>query len=413
MNGKKILLIIGGGIAAYKALDLIRRVKERGASVRAILTQAAQQFVTPLSVATLAEDKVFTGLFDLKDETEIGHIRLSREADLIVIAPATADLLASMAHGFAGDLATAVLLAADKPVLAAPAMNWRMWGHPATQRNLERLKAEGLSVIGPNEGSMACGERGPGRMAEVEEILAVMESVLAGDAGKPLRGAHVLITAGPTHEPIDPVRYIANRSSGKQGYAIAAAAARLGARVTLVSGPCYLAGPPGAKVVRVETARQMLAATQAALPADIGIFTAAVADWRAAEVAQGKIKKSRLAQAPKLELTENPDILKTVAGLPERPALVIGFAAETETIIAHAGAKRRAKGCDWMVANDVSPATGIMGGDHNCIHLITADGVESWPRAPKAEAAEALLRRAAAFLAEKRGGPERETQAAE
>jgi phosphopantothenoylcysteine decarboxylase/phosphopantothenate--cysteine ligase len=398
VNGKTILLIIGGGIAAYKALDLIRRARERGARVRAVLTEGARQFVTPLSVATLCEEQVFTDLFDLKDETEIGHIRLSREADLIVIAPATANLLARMVHGLADDLATAVLLAANKPILAAPAMNWKMWDNPATRRNLAQLKADGVHIIGPGEGAMACNEWGVGRMAEPMEILDAAGRLLAGGEARLLEGAHVLVTAGPTHEPIDPVRYIANRSSGKQGYAIAAAAARFGARVTLVSGPVALKTPAGVEAIQVETARDMLAAVESALPADIAVFAAAVADWRVAQSHPAKLKKAGSAEPPPLALTENPDILRIIASQSaRRPPLTIGFAAETENVVANAKHKLAAKGCDWVVANDVSAESGVMGGNDNQVHLVTAAGVESWPAMTKEAVAEALMRRAAAY----------------
>jgi len=405
VNGTSILLVIGGGIAAYKSLDLIRRARERGARVRAVMTAGAAHFVTPLSVATLCEEKVFSDLFDLKDETEIGHIRLSREADLIIIAPATANLLARMANGIADDLAATVLLAANKPILAAPAMNWKMWSHPATQRNLAQLRADGVHVVGPNEGAMACNERGIGRMAEPDEILAAAAMLLTAEQGQLLTGAHVLVTAGPTHEPIDPVRYIANRSSGKQGYAVAAAAARLGATVTLVTGPVGISAPAQVKVIRVETAQEMLAAVEAALPADIGVFAAAVADWRLAEHHGSKLKKAGSAGAPPLALTENPDILKTIASRPaRRPALMIGFAAETENVVEFAKAKLAAKGCDWIVANDVSPGSGVMGGNNNEVHLVTAKGVESWPAMSKDGVAAELMRRAAAYLSEARDG---------
>jgi phosphopantothenoylcysteine decarboxylase/phosphopantothenate--cysteine ligase len=398
MQGKSILLIIGGGVAAYKCLDFIRRAKERGAKVRCILTGAAQHFVTPLAAAVLSEEPAFTELFDLKNETEIGHIRLSREADLIVIAPATANLLAKLAHGLADDLASTVLLAADKPVLAAPAMNWRMWEHPATRRNLAQLKADGVHFIGPNEGAMACGEHGVGRMAEVDEILAASMRILEGEREKPLAGRTVLVTAGPTFEPIDPVRFIGNRSSGKQGYAIAAAAARLGARVTLVAGPNALPEPRGAATVHVETAQKMLEAAEAALPADIAVFCAAVADWRAAVIQSEKIKKS--ADAPELRLVENPDILRTIAKrAANRPPLVIGFAAETGNIIAQAVQKLENKGCDWIVANDVSPAGGVFGGARNAVHVITRSRVQSWPEMSKEEVADRLMRAAAEWLA--------------
>ena len=399
LKGRRVLLIIGGGIAAYKCLELVRRLRERGASVRAILTQAAQQFVTPLSVSSLTGDKVYTDLFSLADEAEMGHIELSRDADLLVVAPATADLMAKMAHGLANDLASTALLATDKKVLIAPAMNVRMWLHPATQRNFETLLADGVDFVGPNEGDMACGEYGPGRMSEPAEILAAIEShfaELAYPGGGPLKGKRVLITSGPTHEPIDPVRYLANRSSGKQGYAIAKAVARLGAETVLVSGPTNLPNPPGVTVKRVETAREMLAACEAALPADIAICAAAVADWRVARDADQKLKKHPGEQAPALMLVENPDILATLSQLKtNRPTLVIGFAAETEKVVEHAAAKRQRKGCDWIVANDVSPATGVMGGDLNTVHLISRDGQEDWPLLPKQAVAERLARRIA------------------
>jgi phosphopantothenoylcysteine decarboxylase/phosphopantothenate--cysteine ligase len=415
VQGKSILLIVGGGIAAYKSLELVRRLKERSASVRAILTKGGAEFVTPLSLSVLTEEKVFTDLFDLKDEAEIGHIRLSREADLVVVAPATADLLAKMAHGLADDLATAVLLATDKPVLAAPAMNVRMWQHLATQRNLATLKADGIEFVGPDKGEMACGEYGPGRMAEPQAILETIESLLGADApaqiakATPLRslsGRRVLITSGPTQEPIDPVRYIANRSSGKQGHALARAAAALGAEVTLISGPVALPDPQGVTVVKVETAHEMLAATLAALPADIAICAAAVADWRAAEEATQKLKKQNQVEA-ELKLALNPDILATIAKPgPKRPRLVIGFAAETENLIENATAKRRAKGADWIVANDVWPGTGAMGGDSTQVHLVTAAGVEDWPPLRKDETAARLLARAADALSALRSAAE-------
>ena len=403
MSEKTILLVIGGGIAAYKCLDLIRRLRERKIRTRIVMTSAAQRFITPLSVGAISGEHVLTDLFDLDQEHEIGHIRLSREVDLIVVAPATADLMARMAGGHADDLATSVLLATDKPVLLAPAMNPRMWLHPATCRNTARLRADGIEMIGPNVGEMAeSGEAGPGRMAEPLEIAARIERMLSTPAHpalasaaplSSLAGRHVLITAGPTHEPIDPVRYIANRSSGRQGYAIAAAAASCGARVTLVSGPVDLADPAGVSVVRVETAEQMLAAVEAALPADVAIFAAAVADWRVAEAAPEKIKKGKTA-TPSLSLIENPDILKTIARRThERPTLVIGFAAETERVLEHARAKRKSKGCDWIIANDVSPATGVMGGTRNTVHVITADGVEGWPEMAKETVAERLVAR--------------------
>jgi phosphopantothenoylcysteine decarboxylase/phosphopantothenate--cysteine ligase len=412
----RIVLIIGGGIAAYKCLELIRRLREAAIGVRAVLTRAALEFVTPLSVGALTGDRVFTELFDLNDEREIGHIRLSREADLIVVAPATADLLAKMAGGHADDLATCVLMATDKPVLVAPAMNPRMWLHPATRRNVALLQADGVRFVGPNVGEMAeRGEAGPGRLAEVPELVEAIEGLL-GSTPTPnpspqevgglrgvqaLAGRHVLVTSGPTHEPIDPVRYIANRSSGKQGAAIAAEARALGAEVTLVSGPTSSPAPAGVKLVRVETAQEMLAAVRAALPADIAIFAAAVADWRVAAQSPDKIKKAGKA-APSLLLVENPDILKTVASerSGRRPPLVIGFAAETQNVIDYAAAKRKAKGADWIVANDVSPETGIMGGDRNTVHLVTADGVESWPELDKVEVARRLVARAAEWLSQ-------------
>lgn len=407
MQNKRILLIVGGGIAAYKSLELVRRLKERGASVRAILTRGGAEFVTPLSLSVLTEEKAFTDLFDLKDEAEIGHIRLSREADLVVVAPATADLLAKMAHGLADDLASTVLLATDKQVLAAPAMNVRMWQHAATQRNIATLKADGILFVGPEEGEMACGEFGPGRMAEPEAILASIERALGAVAPAPraqatplrsLAGRRVLITSGPTQEPIDPVRYIANRSSGKQGHALARAAAALGADVTLISGPVALPDPPGVRVVKVETAHEMLAATLAALPADIAICAAAVADWRPADTAGQKLKKQNQIEA-ELKLALNPDILATIAKPgPKRPRLVIGFAAETENLIENAKAKRRTKNADWIVANDVWPGTGAMGGDDTQVHLITAAGVEDWPPLSKDETAARLLARAADAL---------------
>ncbi|MFP4536996.1 MAG: bifunctional phosphopantothenoylcysteine decarboxylase/phosphopantothenate--cysteine ligase CoaBC [Dichotomicrobium sp.] len=396
LSGKNILFIIGAGVAAYKVLEVMRRVKERGAHLRTILTPGAAEFVTPLSAGALTEAPVFTELFDLKNETEIGHIRLARDADLIVVAPATADLMARMARGQADDLATTVLLAADKPVLCAPAMNVRMWEHPATRRNLAQLGSDGIRFVGPEEGAMACGEYGMGRMAQPERI--VDEIAAQFGAGKrPLSGRHVIVTAGPTHEPIDPVRYIANRSSGKQGYAIAAAAEELGARVTLVSGPTSLSAPVGARRVNVETAAEMLAAVEDALPADAAIFAAAVADWRVAESADMKLKKSE-GEAPRLVLSENPDILGTVAVRADRPRLVIGFAAETGDAAAKGAQKRAAKGCDWMLANDVSAESGVFGGDRNRVILVTADGTEEWPQMSKAEVARRLLARVAENL---------------
>ncbi|MCW5731150.1 MAG: bifunctional phosphopantothenoylcysteine decarboxylase/phosphopantothenate--cysteine ligase CoaBC [Alphaproteobacteria bacterium] len=396
LEGKRILLIVGGGIAAYKCLELIRRLRERGAAVRCILTEAGGQFVTPLSLSALSGDKVYGELFSLTDEAEMGHIQLSRDADLLVVAPATADLLARMAAGLANDLATTALLATDKAVLAAPAMNVRMWWHPATQRNMTRLREDGVAFVGPNEGDMACGEYGPGRMAEPAEILAAIESLLG--AGGPLAGRRAIVTSGPTHEPIDPVRYIANRSSGKQGHAIAGALARLGAETVLVSGPTHEPTPRGVRLVPVETAAEMLAACEAALPADIAICAAAVADWRVANAGAGKMKKVE-GVLPTLSLVENPDILARLSRRPEgRPALVVGFAAETDDLIGNARAKLTRKGCDWIMANDVGPASGTFGGERNQVHLLTRDGVEDWPAGSKAEIAERLARRIAAAL---------------
>jgi phosphopantothenoylcysteine decarboxylase / phosphopantothenate---cysteine ligase len=400
LQGKRILLVIGGGIAAYKSLDLIRRLQERGAAVRAILTKGGQAFVTPLAVGAIAGERAFTDLFDPRSEFDVGHIRLARETDLVVVAPATADLLAKMAGGHADDLASTVLLATDRPVLIAPAMNPRMWEHAATRRNFAWLAADGIACVGPNEGEMAeRGERGIGRMAEPLEIVAKIEQLLGGDAkARPLQGRRVIVTSGPTHEPIDPVRYIANRSSGRQGHAIARAAADAGADVTLISGPVGLPDPAGVRVVHVETARDMLEAVETALPADVAVFAAAVADWRVAAPNRRKIKKG--AALPELELTENPDILAAVASRKsKRPALVIGFAAETERVIENAKKKLARKHCDWILANDVSEETGIMGGESNRIHLVTADGVETWPLQPKHEVARMLVSRVAAALA--------------
>jgi phosphopantothenoylcysteine decarboxylase/phosphopantothenate--cysteine ligase len=399
LNGKRILLIIGGGIAAYKALELVRRLRERGATVRVVLTEGGAQFVTPLSFSVLSGEEAFTDLFDLKDEAEIGHIQLSREADLVVVAPATADLLAKMANGLANDLASSVLMATDKSVLAAPAMNVRMWQHPATMRNVATLRADGVRFVGPEEGDMACGEFGPGRMAEPEDIADAIARILPSAQGVSLVGRHVLITSGPTYEPIDPVRYIANRSSGKQGHALARAAKDMGARVTLISGPTHLPDIPGVMTVKVETAADMLDAALGALPADIAICAAAVADWRAATQAAEKLKKEEGQNALNLALARNPDILATLAAPgARRPALVIGFAAETETIITHAQEKLSRKGADWIVANDVSPDTGIMGGDRTEVHLVSAAGVEDWPAMGKDEMAVKLLARAAEAL---------------
>jgi phosphopantothenoylcysteine decarboxylase/phosphopantothenate--cysteine ligase len=403
LHGRRVLLIIGGGIAAYKSLDLIRRLRERGATVRVIMTAAAQEFITPLAAGAIAGERVHTNLFDARTEFDVGHIRLARDTDLVVVAPATADLMARMAGGHADDLAATVLIATDKPVLIAPAMNPHMWSHAATRRNFAQLTADGIAVVGPNAGDMAeAGEAGTGRMAEPLEIVAAAAALLTGRPGAAtgaLAGRRVLVTAGPTHEPIDPVRYIANRSSGKQGFAIARAAAAAGATVTLVAGPVALADPPGIATIRVESARDMLAAVENALPADIAIFAAAVADWRVAEAGGHKIKKEP-GGVPRLTLVENPDILATVARRKTgRPRLVIGFAAETDDVIAHARAKLDRKGCDWIVANDVSPATGIMGGDHNAVHLVTRDGVESWPDSAKDDVAAMLVTRIAAALA--------------
>lgn len=405
---RSILLIIGGGIAAYKCLELIRRLKDRGIATRAIVTKAGEQFVTPLTVSSLAGERCFTDLFSLTDEADIGHIALSRSTDLLVVAPATADLIAKMANGLADDLASTALLATDKRVLIAPAMNPRMWAHPATRRNMERLRRDGILTVGPNTGAMAeRGESGEGRMAEPQEILAAIELALAGEAparpaigflgrladggaGQPLAGRHVLVTSGPTHEPIDPVRYIANRSSGKQGHAIAAAAAAAGARVTLVSGPVALPDPAGVETVHVESAREMLTAVEAALPADIAVFAAAVADWRVASEATNKVKKGPDGP-PVLGLVENPDILATIARRQSgRPGLVVGFAAETDHVLDHARAKLAKKGCDLIVANDVG-GTGIMGGDRNSVHLVGPDGVQSWPEMAKDEVARRLV----------------------
>ncbi|MCW3782672.1 bifunctional phosphopantothenoylcysteine decarboxylase/phosphopantothenate--cysteine ligase CoaBC [Defluviimonas salinarum] len=396
LSGKRILLIIGGGIAAYKALDLIRRLRERGASVTSVLTRAGEEFVTPLSVAALAGEKCYRHLFDLTDEAEMGHIELSRAADLVVVAPATADLMAKMAGGHADDLASTLLMATDKKVLIAPAMNVRMWLHRATQRNIATLRADDIRLVGPSEGDMACGEYGPGRMAEPLEIVAAVEAVLGGG---PLAGRHVIVTSGPTHEPIDPVRYIANRSSGAQGTALARALRDLGARVTFVTGPAAVPAPGGVEVVRVETAVEMLAAVEAALPANAVICAAAVADWRVANAAGSKMKKDGSGKAPALDFAENPDILATVAQRNKgRPGLVVGFAAETDDVVAHATAKRARKKCDWIVANDVRPATGIMGGTENAVTLITESGAEEWPRLPKDEVARRLATRIAGAL---------------
>ena len=398
MRGNSVLLIIGGGIAAYKSLELIRRLRERGITARAVLTKAGEHFVTPLSVASLTGEKVFQDLFSLTDESEMGHIELSRSADLIVVAPATADIMAKMANGLANDLASTALLATDKQVLMAPAMNVRMWNAPATQRNLATLKKDGVLFVGPNDGEMACGEFGPGRMAEPNAIADAIEAALVQSATGPLTGLKALVTAGPTQEPLDPVRFIANRSSGKQGYAIADALAKAGAETTLISGPVELVAPHHVKLVKVTTAREMLAACEHALPADVGIFTAAVADWRPEVVANNKMKKREDGSVPDVKLAQNPDILATIAQSGKRPRLVIGFAAETDDIVANAKSKLAKKSADWIVANDVSPATGIMGGDRNTVHLISKSGVEDWPEMKKSEVGARLAVRIAEAL---------------
>lgn len=423
MTTPRILLIISGGIAAYKSLELVRLLRRKGVAVRAVMTESAKEFVTPLSLGVLTEDHVYGAMFDLKEEREIGHIQLSRQADLIVVCPATANIIARMANGIADDLATTILLATDKPVLAVPAMNVRMWHHPATQRNLATIRADGITVMEPAEGNMACGEFGKGRLPEPDAIADEIMAMLAQEEGKamPLRqltdtthtivapdlsganlfGRHVLVTAGPTHEPIDPVRFIGNRSSGLQGFAIAKAAAEAGARVTLVSGPVALPTPRGVTRVDVETAREMLAAVEAALPADVAIMVAAVADWRTADAADRKIKKDGSGAAPTLSLLENPDILATLGSHPQRPRLLIGFAAETNDVVDHAVAKRARKGADWIVANDVSTGNdgaGVMGGADNAVHIVTAAGVESWPNMPKGAVARHLIERIADAL---------------
>lgn len=399
----RIVLIVSGGIAAYKSLELIRRLRESDVSVRCVLTKGGAEFVTPLSLSALSEDKVYTDLFSLTDEAEMGHIQLSRQADLIVVAPASADILAKMAAGLADDIATTVLLATDKPVMVAPAMNVRMWDHPATQDNLATLKRRGVGVIGPDEGPMACGEFGYGRLSEPETIASAILDALKKDtvAKQPLlAGCSALVTSGPTHEPIDPVRYIANRSSGKQGHAIATALAALGARVTLVSGPTRLDDPHGVETIRVESAEDMLKACRKVLPVDVAVFAAAVADWRVEQAADIKLKKQEGSAPPSLTLTENPDILKTVSGLSDgRPGLIVGFAAETGSVVEKAVAKRARKGCDWIIANDVSTGSGTFGGDHNEVHLITGDGADAWPKLSKVEVAERLADRIAAHFA--------------
>ncbi len=397
LHGKRILLIVSGGIAAYKSLELVRRLRERGAAVRCVLTRGGAQFVTPLSLSALSEDKVYTDLFSLTDEAEMGHIQLSRAADLVLVVPASADILAKMAQGLADDLATTVLLATDKDVMVAPAMNVRMWTHAATQANLETLRARGVRFVGPADGDMACGEFGPGRMSEPDEIADAVSDFFSSSA--PLSGRRALVTSGPTHEPIDPVRYIANRSSGRQGHAIAAALARRGAHTTLVSGPTNLPDPAGVDVVRVESARDMLAACEKSLPADIAVCAAAVADWRVMQAADEKLKKNG-GGAHTLEMAENPDILATLsAAANTRPTLVVGFAAETEKVIEHATAKLKRKGCDWILANDVSPDTGTFGGEDNTIHLVSADGVDNWPRMSKSDVADRLADRIVSHLA--------------
>jgi phosphopantothenoylcysteine decarboxylase/phosphopantothenate--cysteine ligase len=412
MAQPRILLIIGGGIAAYKSIELVRLLKKSGYVVRCVLTRSGEQFVTPLTLAALSENKVYTNLFDLKDEVEMGHIQLSREADLVVVAPATADLLARMAAGLADDMATTLLLATDKPVLAAPAMNVRMWLHPATRRNVATLRGDGVTVMEPDEGEMACGEYGPGRLPEPAAIKQAIDAALksapppipltgqpdfAPASHRPLFGRRILVTAGPTHEPIDPVRYIANRSSGKQGFAIAAAAAEAGAEVLLVAGPVPLPTPPGVIRVDVETAREMAAEVEAGLPVDAAIMVAAVADWRAADTATQKIKKGGSGAVPPLALAENPDILASVAKSPQRPPLLIGFAAETNDVIDHAQAKLARKGCDWIVANDVSADP--MGGETNRVHIVSKAGVDSWERLPKHAVARKLMEKIADELA--------------
>ncbi len=394
MRGKSILLIIGGGISAYKALELVRRLAERGVKTRAILTKAGAEFVTPLSVSALTGDKVYSDLFSLTDEAEMGHIQLSRSADLVVVAPATADLMAKMANGLASDLASTALLATDKKVLMAPAMNVRMWQSPSVTRNRAQLEKDGVLFVGPNEGEMACGEFGPGRMAEPLEIVAAIEQALG--ATGPLAGMTALVTAGPTREPVDPVRFLANHSSGKQGYAIADALARAGAQTTLISGPVSIAAPPGVKLQRVTTAREMLAACEAALPADVMVMAAAVADWRPDIAANSKIKKSVDRVVPLIKLVENPDILASIAQGPYRPRLLIGFAAETDDVVANAIAKRARKGADWIIANDVSGD--VMGGDKNRIHLISEAGTEDWPDMTKSEVGARLAARIAEKL---------------
>ena len=400
LEGSRILLIIAGGIAAYKSLDLIRRLRERGCELRVILTRAGAEFVTPLSVGALAGSAPYTDLFDARTEFDVGHIRLARECDCLIVAPATADIMAKMAHGQADDLATAVLLATSAPILLAPAMNPHMWANKATQRSVAQLHADGLTFVGPNSGEMAeSNEAGLGRMAEAPEIIAALENLYPGPTAGPLAGKRAIVTSGPTHEPIDPVRYIANRSSGKQGHAIAAALARAGAHVTLVSGPVQVANPPGVTTILVESAREMLEAVENALPADIGIFAAAVADWRSAQAADQKMKKAIGVEAMALDLVQNPDILKLVSRGHRRPGLVVGFAAETQDVVENAKAKRKSKGCDWIVANDVGHARGVMGGDINKVHLVRTDGIDDWPEMTKEQVAEKLVTEIARHLA--------------
>ena len=401
IESKRILLIVSGGIAAFKSLELIRLLRGMGGDVRCVLTEGGAQFVTPLSLAALSEDKVYTDIFSLTDESEMGHIRLSREADLIVVSPATADILAKMAGGIADDLATTVLLATDKPVMIAPAMNTAMWEHPATQRNIATLKADGILQIGPGEGDLACGEVGKGRMSEPQDIAETIERFFAVQVPGALRldDYRVLVTSGPTYEAIDPVRYIANRSSGKQGHAIAAALAQMGAQTTLVSGPVAIPDPPGVNVVHVETAQEMLEASVTALPVDAVVCAAAVADWRPKNSAGRKIKKAESGEPPAMELVENPDILHSIANrYTERPRLVIGFAAETENVLPNARNKRESKGCDWIVANDVSLAGGVMGGDRNTVHVVDERNVDSWPTMTKDQVSARLARRIAEHL---------------
>jgi phosphopantothenoylcysteine decarboxylase/phosphopantothenate--cysteine ligase len=401
LNGKRILLIVAGGIAAFKAQELIRLLRKQGAAVRCVLTEAGAKFVTPLSLQALTEDRVYSDMFSLTDESEMGHIQLSRDADLLVVAPATANLLARMAAGVADDLASTVLLATDKPVLAAPAMNVRMWTHAATVANVETLRCRGVAFVGPNDGAMACNEFGPGRMSEPTEIVAAIENALAAD--RPLAGKRALVTSGPTREAIDPVRYISNHSSGKQGGAIAAALARLGAEVTLVRGPVAVADPTGVRVVKIESADEMLAACLQVGAVDVAVCAAAVADWKAAKPASAKLKKKAGAAPPSLELAPNPDILATLSKPgPKRPKLVVGFAAETENLVANAIDKRKRKGCDWIVANDVSAATGTFGGERNTVHLVSAEGVEDWPTLAKDEVAARLAKRIADHLGRSR-----------